>query len=68
MIGKVDTALPNSLADVDLRQHDSEKTKLKKNGSKGAPDSESAAAEREEPLTTMPVNIRFLGKKLDLIA
>jgi hypothetical protein len=69
MIGKVESSLPNSLGDVELRQHDPEKAKLKKSGAEASEAGDKDdAKEREDSVSNVPVNIRYLGKNLDLVA
>lgn len=63
MLAKVDASLPKSLGDLELRQGDAKKAKKKE---------PAADVKQEEPadetLSTAPVNIRYLGRKLDLLA
>lgn len=64
MLAKVDASLPKSLGDLERARQDGKKTKKKD----GAPAETSAVEGDEETLPIPPVNIRYLGKNLDLIA
>jgi hypothetical protein len=68
MIGKVETTIPNTKTDIHLAHGDAAKAKAKKARPEERPDAPQLEAETEEPLSTAPVHIRHLGRKLDLIA
>lgn len=65
MIGKVDNSPPKSMGDLELRQNDADKSKSKRSPHAVQPESDAAAP--DEPGTLPPVNIRYLGKNLDLV-
>ena len=67
MIGRVSSTPNKSLGDLELKQHDANKSKAKKseNPLTSASDPQENS---EETLLAGPVNLRYLGKNLDLIA
>ena len=68
MIGKVETTLPNARNEINLAHGDAAKTKANKVQAEKRPDAPATEAEAEESLSTAPVHIRHLGRRLDLIA